>query len=54
MSDLAKLFSIIMFSLCVGCSSGSSEVEEKQASCEQVKEFEEAYKACLDEANKNN
>ena len=48
----ALILSLILITGLAACSSSSDEREAQEESCEQVKEFEEVYKECLEEAKK--
>ena len=47
--------SLLLVTFCMGiaaCSSKSSESREKLDSCEQVKEYDEIYQTCIEDAKK--
>jgi hypothetical protein len=52
MKIIIRALTLAMFVCVVACSSGSGERQEKTASCEQVKEFEDTYKKCIADAKK--
>jgi hypothetical protein len=52
MTMLIRTFALALCVSALGCSSGSSDSQEKLDSCEQVKEFEDTYQQCIEEAKK--
>lgn len=46
------LLSLLLVAGLAACSSSSDERTAQEQSCEQVKEFEDVYKECLEEAGK--
>jgi hypothetical protein len=46
-----RILTVSLLLALAACSSAESERQEKLASCEQVKDFDDIYQECLNEAN---